>query len=240
MIQFIIFMKTLPLNLSMANPPDEFDVYRLLASKAAAIENELRRLKRWQDLPLPPEKFEDMGAFGSNTMTFEQWMQFVLLPRIEHIVRNKEELPTDSMLSTYALRQFDGDADASNLIALLNDIDELARGRTLETGLGTYLEVPRDASRPENDTISLGDETVPQVLHTLAGVLNQFEGEDLESQFQTFDIFLNILGPSARHVISDLLLTASKQANKISTKIRIRQAANAIASGGRAAEPWDH
>ena len=39
------------------------------------IELELKRLYRLQ--PLAPDKFIDMGAFGTNTMTFEQWLQFV-------------------------------------------------------------------------------------------------------------------------------------------------------------------
>jgi uncharacterized protein YqcC (DUF446 family) len=232
-------MKTLPHK--MANPPDGFDVYELLASKAEDVENELRRLNRWQDLPLSPDKFEDMGAFGSNTMNFEQWIQFVLVPRIGHIVLNKGELPMDSMLATYAIRVFDGDPDASNLIALLGEIDELVNLPPQEIGYQSYSEIqPREALPPENDTVSLGDETIPQVVYSLAEVLNQFEGDDLESQLQTFDTFIDILSPAARNVISDLLRKAGEQAANIVTKERIERAASAVAIGGRAAECYDH
>ncbi|HEX6892490.1 MAG TPA: YqcC family protein, partial [Chryseolinea sp.] len=77
-------MKTHPIKTKMANPPERLDLYALLAIKAAAVANELRRLNRWQHLPFSSDKFENMGAFGSNTMTFEQWIQFVLVPRIDH------------------------------------------------------------------------------------------------------------------------------------------------------------
>jgi uncharacterized protein YqcC (DUF446 family) len=224
----------------MANPSNGFDIYARLSNKAKELDNELRRLNRWQDSPLPSDKFEDMGAFGSNTMTFEQWIQFVLMPRIGHIVQNKGKLPTDSMLATYATRVFDGDPDASGLIALLYDIDELTHEPTHGEGYSNYFEVPRDVSHPVSDTISLGDDTVPQVLYSLAEVLNQFEGDDLESQLQTFDIFINILSPSARQVISDLLRKVSNKATNLTTKKRIEQAAEAIALGGRATESYDH
>ena len=214
----------------MANPSEGFDVYERLANKADEIENELRRLNRWQHFPLSSDKFEDMGAFGSNTMTFEQWIQFVLVPRIDHIVLNKGELPADSMLATYAVRVFDGDPDASNIVGLLNEIDELINITPQETEYNYAQIQSREILPLENDTISLGDETIPQVVYSLAEVLDQFEGDDLESQLQTFDMFINILSPSARQVISDLLRKAGEQANNIATKERIERAASDVAT----------
>jgi uncharacterized protein YqcC (DUF446 family) len=218
----------------MANPQEGLDVYELLRIKAAEVSNELRRLNRWQLIALSSDKFEDMGAFGSNTMTFEQWIQFVLVPRIDDIVFNRAELPADSMLAAYAVRVFDGDPDTSNLIGFLNGIDDLINMIPQEAG-HNYVEVQsRDVTPLENNTISLGDETVPQVLYSLADVLNQLEGEDLENQLQTFDIFINILSPSARLVISDMLRRAGDQAKNTATRERIERAASVIALGGRA------
>ena len=67
------------------------DLYELLAKKVREIESELQLLNRWQGHPLTQDKFENMGAFGSNTMTFEQWIQFILIPRIDSIINNKDE-----------------------------------------------------------------------------------------------------------------------------------------------------
>jgi hypothetical protein len=157
-----------------------------------------------------------MGAFGSNTMTFEQWIQFVLIPRIDGIVENGDELPSESMLSTYAVRVFDGDTEASKLIDLLQDIDNIINvvpgDASVTDGIVDQLS---DQIMDHDNTISLGDERVPNVLYSLADVLHQFEGEDLESQLQTFDIFLGILSPSTRPAIASLLRTAAAKSNAI-------------------------
>ncbi len=47
-----------------------------------------------------------------------------------------------------------------------------------------------------SDTITAGSDEIPDVVRTLAGVLHQFEGAELESQLQTYDIFLGVLAPS--------------------------------------------
>ena len=75
------------------------NLYTLVTAKALELEMELRRLDRWQNAPLPNEMFENMGAFGENTMTFEQWLQFVLLARIQQIVTDHDEFPSGSMLA---------------------------------------------------------------------------------------------------------------------------------------------
>ena len=93
-----------------------------------------------------------------------------------------------------------------------------------------------DQTAHSADTISLDDEVVPQVLYSLADVLHQFEGDDLESQLQTFDIFLGILNPSTRPAIASLLQAAAVKAKAIARK-RIERAASAVAEGGNASEP---
>lgn len=67
-------------------------IFTLLANKASEIETELKHINRWGDEPLPPEKFEDMGAFGSNTMTFEQWLQY-FFHRCTKWWKHKGDLP---------------------------------------------------------------------------------------------------------------------------------------------------
>ena len=61
-------------------------------------------------------------------------------------------------------------------------------------------------SDPSPDRIELGSTEVPDVLRTLAGVLPSPEGADLESQLQTFDVFIGILSPSVRPQVAGLLL----------------------------------
>lgn len=90
------------------------------------------------------------------------------------------------------------------------------------------------------DRIQAGSSELPDVLRTLAGVLPQFEGDGLESQLQTFDIFLGILSPSVRSQVAALLGEAAAKAQSPEIRDRIEAAAESVARGGRAAEPYDH
>jgi hypothetical protein len=80
----------------------------------------------------------------------------------------------------------------------------------------------------------------PSVLQQIAEVLPQFRGPDLESQLQTFDIFLGMLPPGARPVIAGMLRDAASRTEDAASRARIEEAALAVAMGERAAAPYDH
>ncbi len=215
--------------------PTTSGLYILATTKANEIEDELKRINRWSGQPLSPEKFENMGAFGINTMTFEQWLQFVLIPRINSIVQKKEELPESSELAPYAIRVFDGDPEAHSLHDILYELDKLINEQ--EPSKQKSMEVTAPEAIP---TVSYGEAQIPDVIFKLVEVLPQFEGEDLESQLQTYDTFLGFLSPSVRPAISKLLQEAAAKTIDEKSKMRILEAARSIASGGRAAAPYNH
>ena len=183
------------------------NIYSLAEKKSNEIEGELKRLNRWDDKPLPADKFKDMGAFGSNTMTFVQWLQFVLILRIRQIVSQGGDFPNNSMVGTYAIREFDGDHEAGRLKELLCELDEIVNGAKEDKEIVEASTVGKSAPP---DTISGGDSVIPPVVYTLASLLPQFEGDDLESQLQSYDTFIAVLPPTARKAISDLLKEAAK------------------------------
>ncbi len=212
------------------------DVHQQAENIVDRIEAELKALQRWESEPLAREQYEDMGAFGSNTMSFVQWLQFVLIPRIREIVREREDLPDGSMLAAYAIREFDGDPNCGQLHDLLYELDELANGPEGETEAEAGESVNEGTA---SSSVALGDTEIPPVLFTLAGVLPEFEGEDLEGQLQTFDMFLGILSPAVRPAIGDLLRHAAAKTSNASSRARIEHAARAVADGGSAAAPHD-
>jgi len=101
------------------------DLYQKAAEKIQAIEDELKALGRWQQEALPETAFENMGAFGANKMSFEQWLQFVLVPRVKEIIKEHGEFPSGSMVGTYSIREFDGDPEVGKLQQLLYEFDAL-------------------------------------------------------------------------------------------------------------------
>lgn len=98
--------------------------YQIAKDKITAIEAELKQLGRWQNDQLPPEKLENMGAFGMNTMSIEQWIQFILIPRVEKIITEKGDFPL-SQFAVYATRNLDGDPEGAKLIQLIQEFDAI-------------------------------------------------------------------------------------------------------------------
>jgi uncharacterized protein YqcC (DUF446 family) len=95
------------------------------------IEAELRQIGYWQSTPLPAEKFNNMGAFGMNTMAFSQWLQFVFLPQARKAVSGERKFPGSSNVSVQAIREFDGDPNTGNLVSLLCEFDAVVEDQNL-------------------------------------------------------------------------------------------------------------
>ena len=215
--------------------PSTSELYQLASTNTNKIEAELKRLNRWISHQLPPEVYDNMGAFGSNTMAFEQWLQFILIPRIHTTVEEKGDFPESSSIAPYAIRVFDGDSKAGHLHDLLYELDKLINEKDQRVEHSMPVNVP-----DEIPTVAAGDSEIPPVLFTLAEVLPQFEGEDLESQLQTYDTFLSFLSPTVRPSISKLLKEAANKTSNEASKVRILEAARSVSSGGLAAAPYNH
>lgn len=207
------------------------DQHTRVLAKANEIEAELKRLNRWDEVPLPEEQFENMGAFGSTTMRFEQWIQFVLIDTIQEIVNEEAAFPSESNVGVYAVRVFDTDPEADVLTQLLSELDELINAN------GSF----NVEDCPDREVIgTIDDLPLPSVLYQLAEVLPSFEGDALEAQLQTFDIFLANADAAGRSAIAQLLFTASGKTTSSKERLRIRKAAMAVDRGGNAAAPYHH
>ena len=101
----------------------------VVEKKIAAIEAEMKRIGYWSASPLPDEAYDFRQAFAMDTMAFSQWLQFILIPRVRQIISERGEFPTDSMVGVQAMREFDGDENAADLVSLLGEFDRLFTGR---------------------------------------------------------------------------------------------------------------
>lgn len=113
--------------------------YEQLAAAADAIEVEMRDAGLWRATPPTPEAMRFQRAFGADTLAFEQWLQFVLLPRLREIVATRGPIPPTSQVGAYAVREFDGRDECQALTSRLCALDALfpaAFGTTTSTRLG--------------------------------------------------------------------------------------------------------
>ncbi|WP_375057700.1 YqcC family protein [Zobellella sp. DQSA1] len=71
-----------------------------------AIERELKVLSWWQSVPPPAKALASTEPFCLDTLTFPQWLQFVLLPRMQALIDAGAPLPTRISVYPMAIESF--------------------------------------------------------------------------------------------------------------------------------------
>jgi uncharacterized protein YqcC (DUF446 family) len=89
------------------------------------IEAEMKRCGCWQEKPLPPEAYRFHQAFAIDTMPFTSWLQFIFIPRVRQIIESGGQFPTTSQVGVQAVREFDSVDEASDLVGMLIEFDQL-------------------------------------------------------------------------------------------------------------------
>jgi len=99
--------------------------YGVVAAKLDEIEEEMKRVGLWQEKPLAPEQYNFTSAFAMDTMSFDQWLQFIFVPRVRGIISAGGGFPASSSVGAQAVREFDTHPNAQRLITLLSEFDRL-------------------------------------------------------------------------------------------------------------------
>ncbi|MEE2024610.1 MULTISPECIES: YqcC family protein [Alkalimonas] len=66
---------------------------QLIVAALQEIKAELKALELWSPLPPSPEAMASTAPFCCDTMPFEHWLQFVLLPRMQALLDGDHPLP---------------------------------------------------------------------------------------------------------------------------------------------------
>lgn len=104
-------------------------IYTEIAEQLLMLEAELRRLGLWEAEPPPASALASSEPFCVDTLSLPQWLQFVFLPRMGHLIEYGQPLPHECGIAPIAEEFFRGSGGGEALIALLDDIDRrLQRG----------------------------------------------------------------------------------------------------------------
>jgi uncharacterized protein YqcC (DUF446 family) len=96
------------------------------AALADSLTAELKRLGWWPDgLGDDEPPAEVSGPFGQPDMPFVHWVARVLVPRLRQVARGESDPPGSSMVAAQAVRELDGVTEAADLIALLQQVDDV-------------------------------------------------------------------------------------------------------------------
>ena len=92
----------------------------------SAIEAILRREGRWSEDPPPDEALASTMPFCHDTLPFEQWLQWVLIPRLRCLEAAGEPLPRGSAIAPYAEVMLPRSGwGSATLVARLRELDAL-------------------------------------------------------------------------------------------------------------------
>jgi len=89
------------------------------------LRDELRRAGLWREDRPPAVAFESTLPFCTDTLHFEEWLQFVLIERLEEMLRVDAPLPVMSGVTPMAEVAWAQQNVTSIIYDLLRDIDEL-------------------------------------------------------------------------------------------------------------------
>jgi len=101
-----------------------------LAQLLIDVEAQLRQLGLWDAKTPSAEALSSNEPFSFDTLSFEQWLQFVFLPRFYDLLERAAMLPDQCGVAPMAQEYFSGTGLATqDLVATLVRIDELLSGQ---------------------------------------------------------------------------------------------------------------
>jgi uncharacterized protein YqcC (DUF446 family) len=90
------------------------------------IEAEMRRISLWSEQKPSASRLQSSLPFCYDALTVEQWLQWILLPRMRHIIEQDLDLPERSDIYPYAEEFLSNNReDTIQLLALIKAFDEL-------------------------------------------------------------------------------------------------------------------
>ncbi|MGP9827673.1 YqcC family protein [Ectopseudomonas khazarica] len=97
-----------------------------LAEHLLLIERELRVLGWWQELAPSAAALASQEPFCVDTLTFEQWLQWIFLPRMKQLLEAGAALPSVSGIQPMAEMVYrEQSGVARRLLELLGEFDRL-------------------------------------------------------------------------------------------------------------------
>ncbi len=97
-----------------------------IATLLLEVEKSLRDLALWSDVQPSPEALASTQPFAVDTLEFQEWLQFIFIPRMARLVEDGEQLPGNCGIAPMAEESFKQSSYQKNLlIKHLAEIDRI-------------------------------------------------------------------------------------------------------------------
>ncbi len=101
------------------------DIPERIADVLLEVELLLRRNGGWGDQRPSETDMSSSLPFCIDTLSFEQWLQWIFLPRMKQIIEQQQPLPERSDIYQYAQSNISSELPAEGLLAQFRLFDEL-------------------------------------------------------------------------------------------------------------------
>ena len=102
------------------------DVRDELSLLLKSLETEMRAQGRWEERPPPHEALCSTAPFAFDTLDFDQWLQWILLPKLNDLLVRQLPLPTNCAIQPMAEEVYGPDNPGGRRIAMIvAEIDSL-------------------------------------------------------------------------------------------------------------------
>lgn len=124
------------------------DIPNRIADILLEVEANLRTSGNWNNCRPADAALASTEPFCFDTLRFEQWLQWVFLPRMKQVLEQRKPLPSKSGIFTYA-RDYLGKNDpmAGNLLNLIKRFDDLI---AIQTNARRHRNQPFPSSSPSS------------------------------------------------------------------------------------------
>lgn len=102
------------------------DIPQRIADVLLEVEANLRISGIWDEHQPPESALASSQPFCTDTLRFEQWLQWIFLPRMKRILEQQHPLPESSSIYVYAQDSLPRkQSGVSNLLTLIKRFDDL-------------------------------------------------------------------------------------------------------------------
>ena len=112
--------------------------YQEISQSLERLENALKHLGWWSSQPPDPEALSSPEPFCYDTLSLQEWLQWVFIPKMQQLIDSEQSLPDQCLIAPIAehLWQKQGKKTQA-LISILNTLDRQISGqKVLHTSCG--------------------------------------------------------------------------------------------------------
>ncbi|CAG8998502.1 MAG: putative protein YqcC [Candidatus Celerinatantimonas neptuna] len=102
------------------------DNYQRLRSQLFLLERHLKTAQLWQSHHPSPDQLVSQQPFAIDTLSIEQWLQFIFIPRFHSLLDARTLLPKSMSIAPYAEEAFkEYHQSTDDILQLLKEMDAL-------------------------------------------------------------------------------------------------------------------